>query len=167
MKIKDQQIVKQGLNEGKPATQTPATAPTPEPQAPRPETGTESPESSPEPEPEKPAVKQESEERVLAKAAVRAMMPALLTTLEAVLKCEDLGPQRAYILSDLPGALTGDNMAKFQLSKRIEAAGCKGIMGRITGHIRAEFAKPHYNTLAGVTTPQTEGSESDADDVGL
>lgn len=170
MKTADSPIVQQGLKE-KPAPAHVNTTTTQEPEAPRPDTQESEQQPEPEPEPEQPQPeakpKEESPERVLAKAVMRSMMPALLATIEAVLKCESLGAKRAYFLSDIPGFFTGDNMARFMVAQRVEAAGMKGVMGRITGKIRNEFARPHYEVLEGVTRPGTEASEQDLNDTGL
>lgn len=96
--------------------------------------------------------KPESKHAPAVKAALRSLMPTMIAVLCGVLDKEELGHSRAYVLSDLPGVMTGDRQAAYMLSKRIEAAGMKAAAGRITGKIRAEHARPLHDEFAGVPT---------------
>lgn len=100
--------------------------------------------------------KPDSKNMTAVKAAMRAMMPTLLATIVAVLDKEELGNSRAFVLSDLPGALTGDRQATYMLARRVAAAGMDKAMGRITGKIRAEHARVLHDEFAGIPTQNEE-----------
>lgn len=85
-------------------------------------------------------------DEALAVHVLKMMAPFLKQVIVAVLKTEQLGPQRAYILSDIPRAMAGDRQATFQLRDRVRAAGMEPTMNRLAGKISGECATPLYQS---------------------